>query len=112
MYEYTASVTKVIDGDTVDFSVDLGLRVFTQARCRLYGLNAPEKNTAEGRRARDYLNELLPVGTVVTLRTHKDATEKYGRWLAEISVSGVDINHALLEAGLAKPWDGKGVRPV
>jgi micrococcal nuclease len=118
MYEYAARVVKVVDGDTVDLTVDLGLRTYQQARVRLYGINAPEHNTPEGVTSKAWLEQQLPVGLAVVVQTHKDKTEKYGRWLADIFVShedlvaGHSVNAVSVEAGMAKDWDGKGARPV
>ena len=46
-YTYRAVVEKVVDGDSIDFRVDLGFRVEIFIRTRLYGLGAPEVSTAE-----------------------------------------------------------------
>jgi len=81
LYEYKCTIVKVIDGDTVDVSIDLGLRIYHETRIRLYGINAPEINTDEGKRAKSRLSELMPVGGEFILRTIKDRKEKYGRYL-------------------------------
>lgn len=101
-----------MDGDTVDANVDLGFSVYKKERLRLNGLNAPEKGTIEGVNSKEWLKTQLPVGTVVTVRTQKDKTEKYGRMLATILLNDVDLNAELIALGLAKSWDGLGVRPV
>lgn len=111
MYEYEASVVRVVDGDTVDLLIDLGLRVLTKARVRLLGINAPEHNTSAGQASLAYLATVLPAGTQVTVTTHKDKTEKYGRWLAQISVGSTDVNAQMVAQGFAVSWDGKGERP-
>lgn len=106
MYEYSATTKRVIDGDTVDFDIDLGLRVYTVARCRLYGINAPELSTEAGKLSRTWLGEKLPVGSRAIIRTLKDKTEKYGRWLAIITVGDECLNESAIEAGMAVRWDG------
>lgn len=59
---YSAMVTRVIDGDTVDCSIDLGFEVSIKTRFRLYGINAPETRTTDltekqlGYDARDFLD--------------------------------------------------------
>lgn len=111
MYEYNATVVRVVDGDTVDIDVDLGLRVHTEARCRLLGLNAPEKRTEEGRQSAAFLAGLLPAGAAVRIRTQKDRTEKYGRWLAQVFLGEADVGAQMVERGLATVWDGTGQRP-
>lgn len=135
---YTATVIAVVDGDTVKLDADLGrisptggpvrdygfhtyraaghLRIHESFR--LYGLNCPEHATPAGDAATAFTAALLPPGTQVIARVRQvgghDAQEKYGRWLATIVVAGVgtDVNAALIAAGHALPWDGKGARPV
>ena len=41
MYTYNATVTKVVDGDTIDALVDLGFDTWKQVRIRLNGINTP-----------------------------------------------------------------------
>lgn len=106
MYEYQASVLRVIDGDTIDVEVDLGMHVFTKTRLRLLGINAPEKNTAAGKDALRYLAGVLPVGSLVVIRTEKDKTEKYGRWLATVLAGLDDVNEMMVETGHAVHYDG------
>ena len=124
MYEYNAKVEKVLDGDTVDLTIDLGFKVLYQHSCRLYGINAAEHGTEAGDAATAFLKGLLPVGQAVVVQTFKDKTEKYGRVLAVVvlpplkakkgAVEGplVTVNEQLVAAGHAKVWDGKGARPV
>ena len=85
-------ITKVVDGDTIDADIDLGFDVVLRdQRVRLYGINTPESRTrdleekAKGLAAKARVNEMAPVGTVVTLLTHKyDAKGKFGRILGAI----------------------------
>jgi micrococcal nuclease len=116
MYNYRATVLHVVDGDTVDLTFDLGLRVYTKDRVRLFGINAPERGKPGGAEATAFLTDLLPVGTVVMVDTHKDTTEKYGRWLADITVESptlgvVKVSDYMIANGHAVAWDGKGPRP-
>ena len=65
MYTYTATVTKVVDGDTIDALVDLGFDTWKQVRIRLNGINTPESRTrdleekARGLAAKARLKEIL-----------------------------------------------------
>ena len=43
MYEYRAKIKRVVDGDTVDFIVDLGFSVHITIRTRLLGVDTPER---------------------------------------------------------------------
>lgn len=125
MYAYSARVIRWIDGDTVDLRVDLGFRLFTETRFRLYGIDTPERGQKNHDEAIALCNSLAPVGSEVFIRTHKDP-DKYGRWLADISQavtindsvaidldtkSGVNINSRLVEFGVAVRYFGgtKGV---
>ena len=112
MYEYYATVVKIVDADTIDVDIDLGLHVWKRKeRLRLAGLNAPEMSTPEGVAATAYLVTVLPVGTQVTVRTTVDRTEKYGRYLATVMLGAVNVNELLISTGHAVPWNGVGARP-
>lgn len=94
MYEYKARVKRVVDGDTVDFVVDLGFKIHTTIRTRFLGVDTPERGHPDWREAGKVCATLLRgVAEIenqnepdeelwVTIRTHK--TGKYGRWLVEI----------------------------
>ncbi len=117
MYEYTADVLKVLDGDTIEVSIRLGLGVCYQTPLRMLGINAPEihsTNPAEktaGERARDFLAAKI-VGKTVVLKTAKpDPKDKYGRYLATVftvdrTTLGENVNDAMVAAGHAKAYDG------
>ena len=92
LYEFNAVVLKVVDGDTIDFDVDLGFTVHVNIRTRLIGINAPEVSTPEGRLVRDLVRAWYPLGLKVTIRTYKAAGDKYGRWLAEVSADHLEDN--------------------
>lgn len=109
MYEYKANITRVVDGDTVDATVDLGFGIFTILRLRLMEINTEEltdKNMEKRSMAVAAKNRvqslLLDNGTNVTIKTIKDKKEKYGRYLANIFLTdGRCINAILVEEGLA-----------
>lgn len=107
MYEYTATVTRVVDGDTVWLNIDLGMDTYTNKSIRIYGIDAPEMSTDAGKRSKAAVENLLPIGTLVLLHTIKDRREKYGRYLGEITVGDdLDLGSWMVEKGLAKPYDG------
>jgi endonuclease YncB( thermonuclease family) len=97
-------ILKVLDGDTVRFGI------VTPFDGRIYGINAPEKNTPEGIRARFALQKMLPATPLheATLR----GKEKYGRELLDVkTLDGDDVAGELVREKLAVPWDGRGPRP-
>jgi micrococcal nuclease len=112
MFEYMARVLEVIDGDTIDVSVDLGFSVQHTIRIRLYGINTPETRTRnkeekqKGLAAKARLKELVE-GKFVSIKTKKDNTEKFGRYLAEIYLDNTNINQTLITEGHAQPYFGE-----
>lgn len=101
-FVYEALVSRVVDGDTVDLSVDVGFRIDLRIRTRLKGINAPEVSTPEGKAARKALQERLPPLSFVMVETFRDPGDKYGRWLAAIRHDDEDINRWLVTTGHAK----------
>jgi micrococcal nuclease len=109
MYEYKATVKRVIDGDSLVLDIDLGFYMFmNETKIRLYGLDTPEMNSEDpllrlqAVLATRYLYDNLPVGSKVTIKTVLDKREKYGRLLATIiTQDGFNINDGLLENKLA-----------
>lgn len=90
MHEYKAKVDRVIDGDTVDFILDLGFNVNIKIRGRLAGVDTPERNHPDWRLATDTCAELLEKaaadgfhGGDIIIKTSK--TGKYGRWIVDIA---------------------------
>lgn len=120
-YTYDAQVLNVVDGDTVDVSLDLGFDVHMTHRLRLHGINAPElhsKNPAEkaaGQKAQEALKGLLakdPAHSApVIVETIQDKAEKFGRFLARIKVGTIDVNAEMIRLGHAKPYDGGKRQP-
>jgi micrococcal nuclease len=108
MYEYQATVLRVVDGDTMHFDLDLGIDVHIRIGCRVAHINAPEMSTAEGKAAKAWaVTWLTANGPMFTVRTIKDHQEKYGRYLVEIlSASGADFGSAMITAGQAVAYEG------
>lgn len=111
LYEYKANVVEVYDGDTIRVDIDLGFGVWKHNEpIRLLGLDAPEVRGDEreqGLVVRDALRELIGAGEVI-IRTEKDASDKYGRYLGEIFIEDeemglISINQRLLDLKLVEP---------
>ena len=104
MYEYSAFVQKVYDGDTITVRVDLGFHTFRVERLRLARINAWEVRGTErpaGLLARDWLRSQI-WGKDVTVTTEQDKQGKYGRYVAEIILDGGNLSDALVATGHAK----------
>lgn len=121
MYEYKAKVVRVVDGDTIDFDLQLGFHMTARIRTRLKGIDTPEvrgKEREEGLRSKAFVIVALNDAAEVVVRTHK--TGKYGRWLADILYKTakenpstpeeamdngyINLNQLLLIKGLAKKY--------
>ena len=95
MYEYRAKLIRCVDGDTADFLVDLGFKVFKEIRTRFLGVDTPERGHADFNIAKNKLQLLLEnqkneEGWIV-IKTGK--TGKYGRWLVDIQ----NVNFVMAE---------------
>lgn len=113
-YVRRAKVVRVIDGDTFVADVDLGYHVTMTESFRLLGIDTPERHGATkdaGEAARLFsLQWFADRGNQVWLKSIK--TEKFGRWLAEVTDDkGESLRAALLTAGHAVEYDG-GKRTV
>jgi micrococcal nuclease len=101
MYSYQATVIRIIDGDTVELSIDLGFSINFKQIVRMYGINAPEKNTEYGKVTLQRITDLIPPGTIVKIETIKDKKEKFGRYLGIIYKNSTNIGLQLILEGLA-----------
>lgn len=119
-YVYRATVVKIVDADTVDVRIDLGLKISTIQRLRLYGINAWETRGEErekGLFAKRWLSERLALcreswalsdaADIMMIETIKDTSGKYGRYLAKIWVEGSLVNQELVDFGHARYADYK-----
>ena len=106
MYNYKAKIIDVYDGDTVTAIVDLGFLHFQEMKLRLYGIDTPELRGDEkeaGIVVRDLVREMI-LNKYVEIHSYKDKQGKYGRYLANIIVDGLDVNQWLVDNGHAKPY--------
>ena len=109
MYEYKATVKRIIDGDSLVLDIDLGFYMFmNETKIRLYGLDTPEMTSEDpllrlqAIMATRYLFDNLKIGDKVTIKTVLDKREKYGRLLATIITNdGLNINEGLIQNKLA-----------
>lgn len=102
IWRYYCTVDRIIDGDTIDLIIDLGFFTHTKIRVRLLDIDTPEirgPERPEGLQAKAFVEEWLAERDVLVVETHK--TGKYGRWLADLWVTGHDqsLVEALKSAG-------------
>ncbi len=116
LWTYVAYVRRVIDGDTLDLVIDLGLGQRAFPRIRLRGVDTPELYTDAGRRAREFVEARLAVNDMIVVATRR--TDTYGRYLGDVrylsgssdagqvAAKGVYLNRELLQEGLARRYLG------
>jgi micrococcal nuclease len=117
MYTYKCTVTKIIDGDTIDVDIHLGFDVvLTKQRIRLMGIDTPESRTrnleekARGLLSKQYMIDKCPVGSKITLKSLDRG--KFGRILGEIWEADVDsttvepLNKRMITDGFAVEYYG------
>ncbi len=92
--EFSGKVVGVTDGDTIKV-----LRQGRQVKVRLYGIDAPERKQAYGKKARRFVADLV-AGKVVTIRVRN--RDRYKRIVGEVLLpDGRSLNQELVRAGYA-----------
>lgn len=107
-----AVVDYVLDGDTFAAGVKIDDDITITVRVRIINVDTPELNGAcnaeidKANKAKDFVSDLLPVGTVVDLKNIKD--DKYlGRIDANVILpDGHDVGDMLIKEKLARPYSG------
>ena len=114
--EFHVTITKVVDGDTVDVDIDLGFStVLKKQRVRLMGIDTPESRTRDlveklfGKAAKAHLKKLLSEGDI-TLVSHDKG--KFGRILGELFVhledeTVVNANQQMIDDHHAVEYTGE-----
>ena len=129
VYQVT-SIEKIIDGDTIDVTLDLGFDVCTRQRVRLLGIDTPESRTRDleekkyGLLAKKKLREWCLIAVAsdrddieIQLRCpEKDSRGKFGRILAEVWVSEdgqwTNVNKWLCDNAFAVPYSAQNKKEV
>lgn len=87
-------VVGVMDGDTVKvLSADNH-----QIKCRLFGIDAPEKSQSHGQASKTSLSDMIYLKTVDINVVDQD---QYGRSVCRIFLNGVDVNKVQIQRGMA-----------
>ena len=112
-------INRVLDGDTIDVTIDLGFDLYKKERVRVAGVDTPEKRTrnleekALGIDATNWLKEKLDGAIAgddeLTIRTELDGgVGKYGRLLGWLYIGdgNVSLNEQMITEGYAHAYDG------
>ena len=113
-------IDKVLDGDTIDVTIDLGFDLYKKERVRIAGVDTPEKRTRDleekelGIDATNWLKKKLEDtiagdGDELTIRTELEGgVGKYGRLLGWLYINEeeVSLNEQMITEGYAWAYDG------
>ena len=112
-------IDKVLDGDTIDVTIDLGFDLYKKERVRIAGVDTPEKRTRDleekalGIDATNWLisklTETIKGEDELIIRTElKGGVGKYGRLLGWLYVGEdtISLNEKMIEEGYAWSYDG------
>ena len=112
-------INRVIDGDTIDVTIDLGFDLYKKERVRVAGVDTPEKRTRDleekalGIDATNWLKEKLESTLAgddqLSIRTELvGGVGKYGRLLGWLYVGDEDVslNEQMIAEGYAWAYDG------
>jgi micrococcal nuclease len=104
LYNYNARVTRVVDGDTFDATIDLGFDVNLNVRIRMAGINTPEMKSRlvaerqKAAKAKDFLTDKL---TGKDILLDSSGQDKYGRWIGVVHLGKENVNDTMIAEDLA-----------
>lgn len=101
MYEYRGVMTRAVDGDTIDVTLDLGFNIRKTERLRLLNVDSPERGEPGWAEATEYVKAAL-TDQVLRVRTYK--ADSFGRYLADVWLGDENFNQRLISSGHAKPY--------
>jgi micrococcal nuclease len=108
-------IHKIVDGDTIDASIDLGFDISLEKRIRLAGVDTPESRTTDanekklGLESKEWLKHRLEGAKNIIIKTElPDSTEKYGRIIGHLFINGegTSLNNQMITEGYAWLYDG------
>ena len=112
-------INRVLDGDTIDVTIDLGFDLFKKERVRIAGVDTPEKRTRDLEEKelgidatnwlKKHLEEAISGEEDLVIRTELvGGVGKYGRLLGWLYIadSQLSLNEMMIEEGYAWAYDG------
>jgi len=100
LYTYKGFLNRVVDGDTLRVTLDLGFGIMHEEILRLRGINAIEADERGGKKATAALEKIFKTQDSFIVKT--SSTDTYNRYLADIFFTdGTYLNQLLLDRKLA-----------
>ena len=112
-------INRVVDGDTIDVTIDLGFDLFKKERVRVAGVDTPEKRTRDLEEKelgidatnwlKKHLEEAISGEEDLVIRTELvGGVGKYGRLLGWLYIadSQLSLNEMMIKEGYAWAYDG------
>mgnify|MGYP003646416270 FL=1 len=123
MYEYKAIVDRVVDGDTIKCTIDLGFSTWKKVTVRMEGINTPESRTRDKKEKKLGLAATARLVEILGYNNNKcilrvSGLGKFGRALASVfvdtlspasensSITEINVNEQLIEEGHAVAYYG------
>ena len=123
MYEYKAIVDRVVDGDTIKCTIDLGFSTWKKVTVRMEGINTPESRTRDKKEKKLGLAATARLVEILGYNNNKcilrvSGIGKFGRALASVfvdtlspasensSITEINVNEQLIEEGHAVAYYG------
>jgi len=116
-FRYSAKVLKILDGDTVDLSIDVGFDIWVKKTCRILGIDTLEirsrnkKQKMLALKAKERVEDLLSPYDTVEIITHREQS-KYGRYLVDIKVGKDLVSKVLRKEKLAVSYEGQNKKEL
>ena len=109
-------VVRVYDGDTLYVDIPNTHVLFGKSiPIRVAHIDTPElkgkcpSEVVAANTAKNLVKKLLPAGSIITLKHVR--RDNYFRVLAEVDINGGDLGTVLVNAGLARTYEGVGLKP-
>jgi len=107
IFTYRAIPERIVDGDTLLVSIDLGFKTFTRQRLRLRGIDSPEKGSKENEKVEKFISKGLKPVDFIVIKTH--SVDLYGRYLADVYYPSPFSSKKVRDSGSEKEKDIEAV---
>ncbi len=106
LFQLVAAVLTCValDGDTIRCNGET-IRLQNVDTAELHGRCEYEIRLAQ--LAKEFTSHRLTEGAIQIIVDRSHPRDRYGRTIAWVKISGIDLGEELIAAGLARPWQGR-----